>query len=110
MGRSEEASHYLVITMQVIIQHEAEVEISEAFKWYEEKIPGLGSEFLRAVDACLSSISRNPIGYQMIHNQIRRALLRKFPYAIFYVIDEENIVILACFHARRDPERWRDRI
>jgi plasmid stabilization system protein ParE len=68
----------------------------------------LGSEFVRAVDACLSGIGRNPLAYQVIHEQVRRALIRKFPYTILYVFEQNTVFVLACFHARRDPKRWID--
>jgi plasmid stabilization system protein ParE len=68
----------------------------------------LGSEFVRAVDACLSGIGRNPLAYQVIHEQVRRALIRKFPYTILDVFEQNTVFVLACFHARRDPKRWID--
>ena len=67
--------------LKVVIRPEAEREIQDAFDWYEERNEGLGLEFLRAADACLSGVRRNPEGYQFAEGQVRRALLRKFPYA-----------------------------
>lgn len=63
----------------LIIQPEAEYDIQDAFEWYESQNPGLGSEFVRAVDACLSGIGRQPLASQVIHKQVRRALIRRFP-------------------------------
>lgn len=77
--------------------------------WYDERGAGLGKEFLREVDASLLSIQRNPELYPLIHNQIRRAMLRRFPYGIFYYLRDERIVVLACFHGRRDPKSWQSR-
>ncbi len=94
---------------EIIVQPEAEAEISEAFRWYEDKNEGLGSEFMRALDASLSSIQRNPTGYAIVHKQMRRALLRRFPYSIIYLLESDKIIVLACFHASRDPKQWRDR-
>lgn len=88
---------------------EAEQDISEAYRWYEERSPGLGSEFLRAMDGCLASIERNPILHQAIDGQMRRALVRRFPYAIYYFTEGNGIAVLACFHVRRDPKRASDR-
>lgn len=70
---------------EIIVQPEAEAEISEAFRWYEDKNEGLGSEFMRALDASLSFIQRNPTGYAIVHKQMRRALLRRFPYSVIYL-------------------------
>jgi toxin ParE1/3/4 len=98
------------MTYAVTVRPEAEREIQEAFDWYEERNEGLGLEFLRAADACLSGVRRNPEGFSVIHEQVRRALLRKFPYAIFYVVREDTIVVLACFHVKRSPADWRRRV
>ena len=89
---------------EFLILPQAEADISEAYLWYEARSAGLGSEFLRAVDACLAAVGRKPLGYPVVHKEVRRALLRKFPFAIFYVIEEERMVILALFHGRRDPK------
>ncbi len=84
---------------------DAEQDISEAYRWYEERSPGLGSEFLRAMDACLASIWRNPALRQTIDDLTRRALVRRFPYAVYYITEGDRIAVIACFHVRRDPKR-----
>jgi plasmid stabilization system protein ParE len=98
------------VSRQLLFRPEAAEELVDAHSWYEARIAGLGDEFLRAVEACLASIKRGPPLYPVIHKDIRRALLRKFPYGIFYIFNETEIVILACFHARRDPRKWKQRI
>src|SRR5436305_5390753 len=94
------------MTYRVIVRREAAREIQEAFDWYEERNEGLGLEFLRVADACLSGVQRHPTIHQLVHEEIRRALLRKFPYAIFYVVTEETVVVLACFHIKRSSADW----
>jgi len=96
--------------MKVTIEPDAEEDIFEAYRWYEDCDVGLGEEFLRAVDSCIASIQRYPLSYTIVYKEIRRALIRKFPYGIFYHADKDNIVILACFHARRSPKRLKDRL
>ena len=97
------------MTYEVIVRPEAALEVEEAYRWYEERSEGLGLEFLRVADACLSSAQRNPAAYPIVHERIHRALLRKFPYAFFYLIDENKIVVIACFHIRRSPADWQRR-
>lgn len=97
------------MTYQVIVRPEAAHEIQEAFDWYEGRSEGLGLEFLRVADACLSGVQRNPTSYQIVHEQARRALLRKFPYALFYLISEDAIIVVACFHIKRSPADWQRR-
>jgi toxin ParE1/3/4 len=94
------------MTYRVIVRPEAAREVQEAFDWYEGRSEGLGLEFLRAADACLASVRRNPSAFPKVHKGVRRVLMRKFPYALFYLIEEESIVVVACFHARRDPIDW----
>ncbi len=97
------------MSLNLILRPEAESDIQNAFEWYEAQVPGLGSEFVRAVDVCLSAIGRNPLAYPIVHKQVRRALIRRFPYGILYIAEQETVVILACFHGKRDPKAWRDR-
>ena len=94
----------------LIIQPEAEYDIQNAFEWYESQNPGLGSEFVRAVDACLSGIGRQPLAYQVTYKQVRRVLIRRFPYVILYIFEQDTVFIFACFHAKRNPKQWLDRI
>lgn len=96
--------------MTVRIRPEAEADIAAAYAYYEEASEGLGSEFLRAVEATLAIVERTPQLYAVVHREVRRALLRRFPYGIFYVVDGDTVVVLACFHARRDPAQWQRRI
>lgn len=88
---------------------EAESDLVEAYRWYEERSAGLGSEFFRAVDASLLSIQRNPLAFPTVHGDIRRILLRRFPFGVFFVVEKNTTVILACFHVRRDPRRLQSR-
>jgi plasmid stabilization system protein ParE len=95
--------------MTVRIRPEAEADFAAAYTYYEGAAEGLGGEFLRSVEATLAMIERNPHLYAMIHADVRRALLRRFPYGVFYVISDGEIVVLGCFHARRDPAQWQRR-
>jgi plasmid stabilization system protein ParE len=97
------------VSRRLLFRPEAAEELADAYEWYEARVEGLGSEFVRAVDSCLASIERGPYVYPIIHKEIRRALLRRFPYGIFYIFNDIEIVILACFHVRRDPRKWKKR-
>ena len=98
------------MTYQILVRPEAAREVQAAFDWYEEKSVGLGLEFLRAADACLAGVKRNPLAFPAVHGQVHRALLRKFPYMLFYIVEEESIIVLACFHAKRSPIDWLRRV
>lgn len=93
----------------LIIRPEAEADLATAFDWYDGQIAGLGAEFLLTVEAVLGSIQRNPRQYPVIHHQTRRALTRRFPFAVFYIAEPHTVVVLAILHARRDPHTWQHR-
>jgi len=93
----------------LIIRPEAEQDMRGAFGWYEDRVPGLGREFLRCVDASLSQINRSPTIYSILYQGIRRSLTRRFPFGIFYIVRGQRIIILAVLHARRDPNLWQKR-
>lgn len=73
------------------------------YAWYEAKSPGLGEEFLRLFYACSSEIRWNPLFYPKVYSEFRRRLLRRFPYAIYFTIKEDRVVVIGLFHCARDP-------
>jgi len=81
-----------------------------AFEWYEREQVGLGFEFLDELRAAYNRLISYPLAYQVQRLGIRRALTRRFPYAVFYCIEEEVIVILAVLHTARDPAEWQHRV
>ena len=95
--------------MRLVVRAAAEADIAEAARWYEQRSPGLGGEFLRAVDVALAEITRMPERYPVVRGKARRVLLRRFPYAVYFVTTPELVSVLACLHARRDPRHWRER-
>ena len=95
---------------ELIIRLEAEAELGEALEWYESRVQGLGSEFLLVIDSTLANILRNPLQHPLVHKDVRSTLLRRFPYKIFFVPGNRHVVVIAVFHAKRNPKRWTDRI
>ena len=88
---------------------EAEQDVDDAIKWYDERGAGLGDEFLRCIDACVAAIERNPELYPVVHRRMRRALVRRFPYAVFYELETREIVVYGVYHCARDPRSWKRR-
>lgn len=91
---------------RIVIRPEAEGDLEEAYRWYEEQVPGLGTDFLLCFEEGLAKIERRPQGYPVVRKDIRRLLIRRFPYGIFYLVVEDSIIVLGVFHARRDPKQW----
>lgn len=96
--------------MEVIFRPEAVVELLEARQWYEEQSPGLGSEFSRALDVAVAKVVRNPLAYACIEEDFRHLVLRRFPYSLIYVATAQQLLIVSCFHHRRKPGSWRNRV
>jgi plasmid stabilization system protein ParE len=83
----------------------------DAQDWYEKEAPGLGRRFRAAVVAAIQRMAANPSQFPQIYKDVRRTLLRRFPYALLFVIEaDERLTIIACFHGSRDPARWQKRI
>ena len=95
---------------ELIIAPEAQQDVEEAYSWYEDRRPGLGEEFLGCVDACIQSISRMPELYAKVHEEYCRALVRRFPYTIFYEYTSGKVSVYSIFHTSRNPKKWRSRL
>ena len=89
-----------------ILRAAAAADVEEAYAWYEAQREGLGDEFLAAVQAALESILHHPEAAPIVHREIRRVLLRRFPYGIHYRLIDDEVVVVACFHAKRHPRLW----
>ena len=95
---------------ELIIAPEAEQDMIDAYAWYEDRQSGLGEELLSCVDACIELIRRVPEMYSTVHANYRRALPRRFPYAVFYEYANGTITVYGIFHTSRDPAKWRKRL
>jgi len=89
---------------------EAELEFTEAIDYYEEKEIGLGYDFAVEVYSAIERIAATPEAWPVIEEDIRRSLVRRFPYGILYSENKEEIFIVAVMHLHRDPEYWKHRI
>lgn len=88
----------------------AKQDVNDAFVWYEEKSLGLGLEFLRCLEATIESIQRFPLMFPVVLDDYHRALIRRFPYAIFYEVEPSRTVIHAVFQCSQDPNKWKARL
>ncbi len=95
--------------LKIFLKPEADAELAEAYTWYEEQSLGLGKAFLVCVEACLQKIQANPKLFPIVHREVRRALLQRFPYSVFYVKEKAIIYVVAIFHERRNPNHWKGR-
>lgn len=98
------------MTYKIKISQEAEFDLDEAYEWYKAQVNELGSEFIRVVDRNLALVQQNPLAYPIVFRNVRRKLLPRFPYGLFYIIENDIIFVLACFHVKRNPQQWQKRL
>jgi plasmid stabilization system protein ParE len=98
------------VSVPVIVRPEAEADLAEGFDWYEERREGSGYEFLREVRSILAQIEENPLRNAVLYQNVRRALVRRFPYKVFYFFEAERVEIIGVIHAKRAPEFWQKRL
>ena len=110
MGDCQEAYRaQLALKWQVVLTEAAERDINAAAVWYENESLGLGREFLDAIAVSLQQIEGNPKQFPVVHRDKRRALLRRFTYGLYFRIEPKTVVVVGCFHGRRNPKSWQSR-
>lgn len=96
------------MTRAAFFRPQAEAEALEARRWYEARSVGLGDAFAAEVDAAVARIIEHPFAFPRVRGETRRAVLTRFPYALYFRITDDSIVVLAV-HGRQDPLRWHQR-
>ncbi len=97
--------------MKIEFLEAAQTELDEAFNWYETQQLNLGVQFLTEFDAAIRRIVAYPKSYALLgSDNIRRCLIKRFPYGVLYGIDAGTIVIVAVAHLHRKPNYWIDRL
>jgi toxin ParE1/3/4 len=91
------------------IRPEADADLVEAYEWYERQREGLGADFLLCFEEALQQVRRYPELFPRVRKTVRRGFIRRFPYGLFYTVEEDTVVVLAVFHASRDPSCWQSR-
>lgn len=96
--------------MQVIIKPAANEEFIAAAKWYESRKSGLGDTFTKAIQTLVARICEQPTSFPIVAKDVHQAIERQFPFSVLYRIRDNHVVIIAIFHASRDPQSWQDRV
>jgi plasmid stabilization system protein ParE len=94
---------------ELLVRPEAEVDAFEAASWYEREREGLGSAFLARVRRVFKRIESGPLQFPLVMADIRRALLGRFPFGVFFFVDDQAAVVIAIMHLHRHPDSWEDR-
>jgi len=109
LGGNKRIDSGAVMNYALVFRLEVREELNEAYRWYESQKRGLGDEFLDCVDEMLNRICLMPESYAIVYRDVRRAVVRRFPYAVYYRIVSSRVIVTAIFHSRRDPKSWQAR-
>ena len=93
----------------VIIRRLTKADIRDARQWYETQRRGLGDEFLASVEESIERLSSLPESFPVVHRDLRRALVKRFPYKVFFRIVGNRIIVTCVCHNSRDPHHWQSR-
>ncbi|MBA4191574.1 MAG: hypothetical protein C0467_26645, partial [Planctomycetaceae bacterium] len=96
------------VSLPVILDPEAQAEFDEGYDFYEGRRPGLGERFANAVQVVLDRIAGSPRAHANVFADIRKAVVRRFPYCVYYREEPSQVRVLAVFHTSRNPAIWQD--
>ncbi len=91
------------MTYELSFLPEIEEDLVVGYLWYEDKSLGLGDEFLRTFYARANELAHNALLYQKVYGEFRRSLLRRFPYAIYFRLEKDAVVVFGLFHCAINP-------
>lgn len=97
------------VIVRLLVHPLARLDILDAVGWYEAQRSGLGLEMSEQVESAIRRAAEDPSAFALVEGRTRRVLCRRFPYAVFFEIDRDRLVVLAVTHVRRDPIAWRSR-
>ena len=98
------------MTERVEFSPNARQEVADSFDWYESRDAGLGNDFLGALDDCIRLIRLHPEMFPIAFKNYRKALLTRFPFAIFYRVSSSVLTVYAVFHCSKSPLRLTKRL
>jgi plasmid stabilization system protein ParE len=97
------------MSLAATFRRAARAEFIEAAAWYENQRPRLGVEFIAEIERCVYAAAERPTTYPAIYKDVRRVVANRFPFSVYFRLEERRIVVLAVFHGKRNPVIWQDR-
>ena len=97
------------MSLPIVLRAEAEAEFDEAFDFYDARRPGFGPEFVAEVQRVFDRVAAHPLICQVVFADVRKAVVRRFPYCVFYRPHADQVEVIAVFHTSRDPSIWHGR-
>jgi toxin ParE1/3/4 len=96
--------------MRITYHPDAEEELFEAAQFYEGRVRGLGVRFLQEFDTAITRIAEGPVRWPIVEEDLRRYVMRRFPYGIYYRMEGGELYILVVKHHSRHPDYWKYRL
>ena len=100
----------VTLNYTIHVRRSAELDIADAQIWYEEQQIGLAAKFHHELSTVFARLTESPLIYPVVYRNIRRVVLHRFPFLIWYQIEGENVIVLACTHGKADPDTLRPRL
>ena len=97
------------MTRELLVSREARVDITDAIAGYRTVSAALATRFGEELERVYANVAEYPEMYPVVYERFHRALLRKFPYSVFYVVDEAIVLIVGVVHQARDESTWKRR-
>ncbi len=95
--------------MKVRLKPAAKADVAGIYGWYHREVgKDVAQRFRRSFRKCGRTIGLHPLAFPKVHGEIRRALLHNFPYAVFFKVEKNEVVVFGCFHGHRDPTVWQN--
>ncbi len=94
----------------VVFSDDAENDFQESYEYYNDDNSNVADLFFRQINASLDLIKSNPFLFLILQNNIRKFTVKKFPFLIYFQVEDDVIKVIAIFHTSRSPEVWKDRI
>jgi plasmid stabilization system protein ParE len=94
---------------RIVVQPQSDLDIQAAAVWYEDQQSGLGTRFLDELDLVFQRIAESPLQFPRLEGDVHRALLRRFPYGVYFLAESEEVKVLAVLHLHRQPDMWKSR-
>jgi toxin ParE1/3/4 len=85
----------------IVFRTSANAQLVAAKTWHDQQCHGLGDEFARSLESAINRVARNPFAAPVVHDNVRRVLLKRFPYSVFYIADDDNLLVPSCLHTKR---------
>ena len=97
------------MTFRVVFRRAAKEEFEDATAWYQERRLGLGEQFVSEINEAIERAVEHPQQYPVVFGDVRRTVSRRFPFAVYFRVRGDMLVVLAVFHGRRNPAVWKRR-